>query len=227
MSVKTASPRGVMRTTKTLTAGYRRNRTVVSMPADLLDIGIRFMKELKYKARAVSLALKKAKIPHAIIGGLAVAAHVGRVNESAERNTLDLDILLYRADLQAASKALEPLGYRYRRVMNLHAFMPKSGKPKFEDGVHIVWSDEKVRPDYPHAAPALDPHDLYVASNGVNYLSLEELLRMKLTSFRLKDQVHIQDMLQQKLITRKIEHALPADLQARLEHVKKITENER
>jgi hypothetical protein len=53
------------------------------------------------------------------------------------------------------------------------------------------------------------------------------LLVMKLTSFRLKDQVHVQDLLTLKLITKKIENALPSDLKPRLQYIKDQTERER
>jgi hypothetical protein len=200
---------------------------VESLPADLLDVGVRYMKELKEKALRVSQALQAAKIPHAVIGGLALAAHIARVDDTAAPNTVDLDILLQRSDLESARKALEPFGYRYRKVMRLHAFMPNVRKPKFADGVHIIWSGEKVRSEYLHAAPKLNPSSFYHAPDGVHYLRLQELLIMKLTSFRLKDQVHVQHLYTMGLITKKIEHALPADLRERLHYIKNITERER
>lgn len=229
MSIKTANRIQVsaVKSKRRLSRRYRRTATVVNMPAELLDVGVQYMKELKNKARLVSHALQRAKVPHAIIGGLAVAAHVARVDETAERNTQDLDILLDRDNLEAAKKALGPLGYRYRKVMRLHAFMPNVRKPKFADGVHIIWTREKVRPEYTHPAPPLEKHGVYSAPGGVNYLSLRELLVMKLTSFRLKDQVHIQDLLLMKLITKRIEQRLPSDLQQRLKYVKDQTERER
>ena len=57
-------------------------------------------------------------------------------------------------------------------------------------------------------------------------MDLQDLLKMKLTSFRLKDQVHVQDLLDLKLISRKVVSALPSDLKARLEQVKKETKRE-
>jgi hypothetical protein len=43
---------------------------------------------------------------------------------------------------------------------------------------------------------------------------------MKLTSFRLKDKVHLQDMLGVGLITPEVENTLPTDLMARLQELK-------
>jgi hypothetical protein len=205
----------------------RWTATIDVLPASLLDIGERYMEQLKEKALKVSRALSEAAIPHAVIGGLALAAQISRVNPSAERNTKDLDILLNRSDLERAKIALEKVGFRYRKVMRLHAFMPNQKGAKFEDGVHIVWSGEKVRDEYLCPAPSLSKEATYQGPQGVAYLGLRELLIMKLTSFRLKDKVHIQDLLLQKLITKKIEASLPAELLARLKEVKEETERER
>jgi hypothetical protein len=47
-------------------------------------------------------------------------------------------------------------------------------------------------------------------------IALESLVRMKLTSFRLKDQVHLQDLTKAGLIDDSWLSRLPADLAARL-----------
>jgi hypothetical protein len=47
-----------------------------------------------------------------------------------------------------------------------------------------------------------------------------DLVRMKLTGFRLKDKVHIQDLDAAQLITAEIEASLPEALRARLEEVR-------
>ena len=68
--------------------------------------------------RAVA-ALEGAKIPYALIGGNAVAAWVSRVDESAVRNTQDVDLLLRRSDLDAARQALEASGFVYRHIAGM------------------------------------------------------------------------------------------------------------
>jgi hypothetical protein len=86
-------------------------------------------------------------------------------------------------------------------------------------GVHLLFEGEKVRPEYAHVVPLI-PKNPPRAVQGYWIAPLESLVRMKLTSFRLKDQVHIQDLLAAGLITAEIESALPAGLRARLEEVK-------
>jgi hypothetical protein len=189
------------------------------------------MANLKGRARKVSETLREAGIPHAVIGGLAVAAHVGRVEPVAERGTRDLDVLLNRADLERAAQALKPLGYTYRKVMGIPAFVPPReavvGKSRFEECVHLVWAAEKVRPADPVPAPSLAEQPTVLSLDGYEALDVERLLRMKLTSFRLKDQVHVQDMLKVGLIKRKVRDSLPPELLARLKQVEETTQREK
>lgn len=195
-------------------------------PAELLDVGVRYMEDLRAKAKLVSSTLRKAGIRHAVIGGLAVAAHVARVDPKAQRNTQDLDILLHKEDLEAAKNALDGIGFRYRKVLKLHAFMLKDRKSSFVDGVHVIWAGEKVREDYVASAPELKKDSTYAGPDGVSYLGLVELLTMKLTSYRHKDITHVQDLMGQKLITKKVEAALAPALRVRLEQVKEDTKRE-
>jgi Uncharacterised nucleotidyltransferase len=198
----------------------------VCLPAELLDVGVRYMNELREKARLVSTALRNAGVRHAVIGGLAVAAHVARVDPAAQRNTQDLDILLHRDEFDAAKRALDGVGYKHRHVKSIDAFLPKDRKASLVEGVHVIWAGEKVRADYVAAAPVLELGSNYAGPDGVEYLGLVELLTMKLTSYRHKDITHVQDLMEQKLVTKKVEAALVPELRARLEQVKDDTKRE-
>lgn len=198
---------------------------VVAMPGEILDLVEEQMQKLNERATRVSQALAHARIPHAVVGGLAVAAHIKMVNPSAVRNTQDLDVLLSKDDLSSAGDQLEPLGYKYGKVLGTHIFARKG--EKVEDAVHIVLSGNKVRKEFLHPAPDLPSKPDFVSPDGFVCLDLTRLLTMKLTSYRLKDQVHVQDLLLAGLITKKIERALPKDLLARLKQVKETTERER
>ena len=57
-------------------------------------------------------------------------------------------------------------------------------------------------------------------AEGILVAPVADLVHMKLTSFRLKDQVHIQDMDSVGLITPEIENSLSAALRERLEKVR-------
>ena len=118
-------------------------------------------------------ALEQAKVPYAVAGGNAVAAWVSRMDETAVRNTQDVDIVLRRADLPAARTALEQAGFVHRHVANLDMFLD-GPDAKARDAVHIVFAAEKVRPDY--AAPAPDVSESEETETGVTQLKLDRCL---------------------------------------------------
>ena len=68
-------------------------------------------------------AWERAGVPYAVAGGNAVAAWVTRVDESAVRNTRDVDILIRRADLPAATAVLESAGFVYRHSAGVDVFL--------------------------------------------------------------------------------------------------------
>lgn len=203
---------------------------IVIMEGELLDAAEQQMESLRAKAVSVSQALAAAGVPHAVIGGMAVLGHMRRVDRTAYHTTRDLDVLVNRSDLDRAAEALKPLGFRFRKVMGIPAFIPPRDagvKSRFREGVHLIWAGEKVRPDDLAAAPSLEEAPTVLAPDGYACLDVGLLLRMKLTSFRLKDQVHVQDLLEWRLISKKIEADLPPELRERLEQVKRATERER
>jgi len=189
----------------------------VTFDFSVLAVGEHYMEELLRKAATVSHALKQAGVPHAVIGGLAVRAYLAAVDEAAAVTTRDLDILLRREDIGRARQALEPLGFAYREVMGLPAFIPP-GK-KFRDGVHVVLSGEKVKADSLYPCPRFAAEALFDARDGFTCLDLKNLVFMKLTSFRPKDVSHLQDLLEMGLLTAELQAGLPADLQIRVQQV--------
>ena len=66
-----------------------------------------------------------------------------------------------------------------------------------KEAVHILFAGEKVREDYLAPTPSVSDSE---AAERYRVLSLEALVRMKLTPYRLKDQVHLQDLLEVRLI---------------------------
>jgi hypothetical protein len=87
--------------------------------------------------------------------------------------------------------------------------------------VHLIFVREKVRPEYVEAVPDFSP--VTATEDGMLIAPVADLVRMKLTSFRLKDRVHIQDMDGVGLITPEIESGLPEVLRERLAQVR-VTE---
>jgi hypothetical protein len=160
-------------------------------------------------------ALDQARVPYAVAGGNAVAAWVSRVDEAAVRNTQDVDILLRRADLAAAAKALTDQGFIFRHVAGMDMFLD-GPEAKARDAVHIVFAAEKVRPDYPAPAPDVSESE---ATETFRLLSLDALVRMKLTSFRDKDRVHLRDLMDVGLVDDGWLERVPAALRSRLQEL--------
>jgi hypothetical protein len=86
----------------------------------------------------------------------------------------------------------------------------------FRDGVHILFADEKVREEYVAPAAAVEESE---STDKFRVVTLEALVRMKLTSFRRKDQVHLQDMIDVGLIGATSTSRLIPDLAARLQQL--------
>src|SRR5256885_8927128 len=92
-------------------------------------------------------ALEAAKVPYAVVGGNAVAALVARVDPAAVRNTQDVDLLIRRADVPAVRAALEKVGFVFRHVAGIDMFLD-GPDAKARDAVHVVFANEKIRPEY-------------------------------------------------------------------------------
>jgi len=162
-------------------------------------------------------ALETSNLPYSVIGGNAVAAWVRRVDPAAVRFTKDVDLMVRREDFPAVTAALTASGFVYAEVVGVHVFVD-GPEGSVRDAVHVLFSDEKVRPDYTQSAPSLAEVE-YDPEGRYRVLSLEALVRMKLTSFRRKDQVHVQDMIGVGLIDRTWLTRLPVDLASRLQEL--------
>ena len=162
--------------------------------------------------RAAS-ALEQAGVLYAVAGGNAVAAWVSRVDESAVRNTQDVDILIRREDLPAAIEAMSKAGFIYRHAAGIDMLLD-GPTAKARDAVHLVFAAERVRPEY--LLPAPDVHESEQSAH-CRILSLESLVRMKLTSFRDKDRMHLRDLLEVGLIDADWPRRFPRELAARLQ----------
>lgn len=155
------------------------------------DRMIEAVQAVRERALRATAALERAGIPYAMAGGNAVAAWVSRVDRAAVRNTQDVDILVRRADFDAVKAALESAGFVHASVMDVTCFIDgPDGSPR--DAVHLLFAGEKVRESYP--LPTADVTERERAED-YHVVGLEPLVRMKLNSFRRKDQVHLQDMI--------------------------------
>ncbi len=162
-------------------------------------------------------ALENAAIPYQIIGGFAVFSHVDAVDPMGARLTRDVDIAVDRSRLNQIVAAVEPAGFRYRHAAGVDMLVDAS-EPAARSAVHLVFAHEKVRPEEIDFVPGISKPER--SSRGYWIAPVSDLVRMKLTGFRLKDKVHIQDLDAARLITAEMEASLPEALRARLAEVR-------
>jgi hypothetical protein len=148
---------------------------------------------LKVKERLLraTAALDVAQVPYAVIGGNAVGAWIEQVDEAAVRATQDVDLAVRRSDLTRVKTALEGSGFVYRHAAGIDMFLDGS-EGKFRDAVHVVFCGEKVRQEYVSPVPDVVESQSFKA---YRVLTLEALVRMKLTSYRDKDRTHLRDLI--------------------------------
>jgi len=84
---------------------------------------------------------------------------------------------------------------------------------KVRDAIHILWAGEKITEKDPEPAP--DPAGSE-ESGGFALISLQSLVRMKLTASRDKDRMHLRDLLDVGLIDESWMANLPTPLAERL-----------
>ncbi len=143
--------------------------------------------------------------------------HIDQKDPLAARLTRDIDLAIDRRDLARISEAVKPFGFVFRHVAGVDMLLD-SANPRARSAVHLVMVGEKVRPEYSEPVPSFSTPD--ESSEGVLLAPVADLVRMKLTSYRLKDKVHIQDLDGVGLITPDIEAGLSPELRERLTAVR-------
>ena len=182
---------------------------------------IQAVEKVRERLLRAAAALNRAAVPYAIIGGNAVAAWVSRVDESAVRNTQDVDVLIARAHWEAARRALAAAGFVHRRIamlgqsMGMDVFLD-GPDARARDAIHIVFASEKVRAENLLPAPDVAESE---AVEHFRLITLEALVRMKLTSYRDKDRTHLRDLIEVGLVDASWLARVPDVLQERLRHI--------
>ncbi|MDY3561336.1 nucleotidyltransferase family protein [Gemmata sp. JC673] len=173
------------------------------------------VEQVRDRLRRAVAALDAAGVPYAVVGGNAVAEWVGRVDQSAVRNTRDVDVLLRRTDFDVAKAALEAVGFVYRHAASIDMFLD-GPTAMARDAIHIVFAAEKVRADHITPAPDVDESE---PGGSFRVAALTALVRMKLNANRRKDQVHLLDFIEVGLIDATWVSRFPPELGARLQHL--------
>jgi len=170
------------------------------------------VEEVRERAYRATAALRQAGISHVVVGGQAVASWVARVDKEAVRNTKDVDLLVRRDDFPRVVETLQSVGFIRQNVSGIGLFLD-GPEGSVRSAIHIIFAGEKVRPEYllptPEVAEAEAGPDFPVPT-------LDALVRMKLTSFRLKDKLHLLDLLDFGLIDESWCERFPPEIAARL-----------
>lgn len=182
---------------------------------DTLDRMVRAVENVRERLLRATAALEAAGVPYAVTGGNAVATWVSQIDVAAVRNTQDVDLLISRDGFDDVRAALESAGFVYRHAGGIDMFLDGPGA-KARDAVHILYAEEKVRPEYVLPTAALTESE---RSQNYQVVSLEALVKMKLTSFRDKDKTHLRDLIDVGLIDTSWPSRFPSLLDERLQRL--------
>jgi hypothetical protein len=175
--------------------------------------------ELIGTLQKLSVPLERAGVPHELVGGLAVFLHVENADSTHSSLTRDIDVMILREDLPRVVAIAEENGFRFRHSSGLDMLL-YGDTNSARNAVHLLFTGEKVK------AAQLEPHPtirpVRTGLHGQDFLVIPvgDLVRMKLSSNRDKDRVHIRGMEAAGLITKAVEDGLSEDLGARLRHVR-------
>jgi hypothetical protein len=194
--------------------GKYMKSAATSLSPGIWDRYLMALDEVSDRLHRIIFALGQAGVPHAMVGGQAVALWVATKDPAAVRTTKDVDILVRREDLHKARAAAATAGFDYFEVMGVGMFLERSD-PNPRKGVHLIWAGEKVRPENPLPAPAVNESEML--EPGKSVVSLAGLIRMKLMANRDQDRLHLRDMIDVGLIGRDLLPTLPSELASRLD----------
>ncbi|HEY3739629.1 MAG TPA: hypothetical protein VGL53_07285 [Bryobacteraceae bacterium] len=169
--------------------------------------------------------LNDSGAPYEFIDGVAVNTHIFAGHRSRSFVTRDIDVMIGREDLATVIEASRLAGYDGRRIMGGFMLIRPGQEPG--EAVHLVVSGERSKSTQPLPHPPVQPEWKDMAGLVIPVAPLADLVRMKLTSFRPKDLVHLEILESTGLITLAIESALPPELLNRLASARQqFAENE-
>ncbi len=164
-------------------------------------------------------ALTAEDIPYEPIGGLAVLVHVEEADPEHATLTRDVDLMVNRVDLERIKDAAAKREFRFRHTAGVDMLL-YGPTESARNAVHLIFSGERVRPTQATPNPPIQPVQKQIQGKGVMVIPVADLVRMKLSSYRDKDRVHVRSMDAAGLITVDIEKTLSHELASRLSHVR-------
>jgi hypothetical protein len=175
--------------------------------------------ELMGTLQELSLPLEQAGVPHELVGGLAVFLHVENADSTHSSLTRDIDIMIRRTDLPRVVAIADDHGFRFRHSAGIDMLLFGETNSA-RNAIHLLYAGEKVKETQLEAHPSINPVRAGLHGQDFQVIPVFDLVRMKLSSYRDKDRVHVRGMDAAGLITRDVEHGLSAELLARLRNVR-------
>jgi len=156
---------------------------------------VQAIERLRLRFRTAVSALNAAGIRFLVAGDHAVEFHIARVDESAVRNSVDVEILVRAAEDEAARTSLENGGLRVDRP-----------GARIRHAVNLLSAlDEELAESE--------------AADGFRVLSLSALVQRKLDTFRDLDRTHLRDLIEVRLVDHSWTARLPEKLSSRLQQL--------
>jgi hypothetical protein len=167
----------------------------------------------------IAQVLSEEGIAYELIGGLAVLVHVEEVKPELTALTRDVDLMIRREDLGRVKEAAAAHGFRFRHTAGVDMLL-YGDTVSARNAVHLIFSGERVRPTQATPNPPIAPEKKRIHGGEVMVVPVADLVRMKLSSYRDKDRVHVRSMDAAGLITPQVEAKLPEELSTRLRQVR-------
>lgn len=180
--------------------------------AGSLERMVRAVQRVEERLLTTCGVLDSTGIEYAVVGGNAVAAWVATVDEGAARNTPEVNLLVRRDDFPAVVRLMTAAGFDHLPSDRRGSFVDRPAGT-LRSGVHFTFAGERVRTD-----DVLPAANLSERVRGPRFwlIALEPLVRTKLTAHRLKDRVHIRDLIGVGLIDDTWPSRYPPQLAERL-----------
>lgn len=175
--------------------------------------------ELVSVLHRITTALVTENIPHELIGGLAVLAHVEEADPTYATLTRDVDLMIRRTDLERVKEVAAHYGFRFRHTAGLDMLI-YGPTESARNAVRLLFSGEKVRAAQAIENPVIAPERKLINGRDINVIPVVDLVKMKLSANRDKDRVHIRSMDAAGLITAEVSNALAPELQDRLSNIR-------
>jgi hypothetical protein len=175
--------------------------------------------ELIGTLQQLSLPLERAGVPHELVGGLAVFLHVENADATHSSLTRDIDVMIRRDDLPRVIAIAEEHGFRFRHSAGIDMLL-FGETSSARNAIHLLYADEKVKATQLESHPGIHPVQAGLHGQEFQVIPILDLVRMKLSSWRDKDRVHVRGMDAAGLITNEVEEGLSGELRGRLRIVR-------